>query len=153
MAKQFQKSEEREKLRNLERERKECSRKTNTDPKKVTLKLNEKLKRKQNEAREKKIHKRNPQVYHLTHYFWGGVALDLLRMGNWCWKYWLLLEDSGAWSAPCWPCLCLPRAVSHSFRPSRLWLARFSLSESGGLQARILESTVQYWLPYTSRAL
>ena len=78
MAKQFQKSEEREQLRNIERERKECSGKMYTDPKTVTSKLNGKVKRKQNGVREKKVHKRNPgrekkytreSVYHLTHYF------------------------------------------------------------------------------------
>ena len=42
--------------------------------------------------------------------------------------------------------------VSNSLRRCRLWPARF-LSGRGVLQARILEHTGQYWLPYPSRAL
>ena len=42
--------------------------------------------------------------------------------------------------------------VSDSLQPCRLWPARL-LCQGGVLQARILESIDQYWLPYPTRAL
>ena len=51
-------------------------------------------------------------------------------------------------------CLCAqgPLILANSLRPCRL-ACQASLSERGILQARIVERTGQYWLPYPSRAL